>query len=162
MFVGVGAARVRKLFNAAKEKSPSIIFIDEIDAVGGQRRSDGYRDTVNQLLVKLDGFKQNDGVIVIGATNFPELLDKALVRAGRFDRQVFIHMPDVKGRREILESYMSKVVAADGVNLGVIARGTTGFSAADLANLVNIAAVKVAVDGSKQVSMADLHRTCQG
>lgn len=164
MFVGVGAARVRDMFEQAKKFSPCIIFIDEIDAVGRQRGAgvggghDEREQTLNQLLVEMDGFEPNDGVIVIAATNRPDVLDSALLRPGRFDRQVVVPLPDVKGREQILNVHLRKVPAASDVVPKNIARGTPGFSGADLANLVNEAALFAARTNRREVSMDDLEK----
>ncbi|XP_046862900.1 ATP-dependent zinc metalloprotease FTSH 4, mitochondrial-like [Xenia sp. Carnegie-2017] len=156
MFVGVGAARVRNLFASAKELSPCIIFIDELDAIGGTRSVGDHqpysRMTLNQLLVELDGFDKTEGIVVIAATNFPEILDKALVRPGRFDSRVTVPMPDVRARKSILELHLGKVEMADDVSPETLARGTPGFSGADLANLVNQAALKAASEGHAYVN----------
>ena len=161
MFVGVGAARVRDMFEQAKKSSPCIIFIDEIDAVGRSRGSgtgggnDEREQTLNQLLVELDGFEPNSGVIVIAATNRADVLDKALLRPGRFDRQIMVSLPDIKGREEILLVHMRKIPADPDVKAGIIARGTPGFSGADLANLVNEAALFAARSNKRTVDMED-------
>lgn len=157
MYVGVGASRVRKLFEAAKSKSPCIIFIDEIDAIGSSRQEKDQshmKMTLNQLLVEMDGFEQNKGVIVIAATNFADILDKALTRPGRFDKHVNVPMPDIGGRKAILDLYSQRVPIGNDVDTEQIARGTPGFSGAELFNLVNQAALKAAVDGLKNVGMA--------
>mmetsp|Transcript_39978 Transcript_39978/g.40774 ORF Transcript_39978/g.40774 Transcript_39978/m.40774 type:complete len:745 (-) Transcript_39978:871-3105(-) len=159
MFVGVGARRVRDLFDTAKSKSPCIVFIDEIDAIGGSRHlkeQSSMKMTLNQLLVEMDGFEQNNGVIVIAATNFPETLDSALIRPGRFDKHVDVPLPDVAGRKAILELYAQKVPTSKDVDMEQMARGTPGFSGAELYNLINQAALKASVDGLKAVSMGAL------
>lgn len=159
MYVGVGARRIRDLFAAAKKKAPCIIFIDEIDAIGGSRNpmdQKYVRMTLNQLLVELDGFNTTDGIVVVGATNFPESLDKALIRPGRFDLHVQVPLPDVKGRQKILAVHSDSVPLASGVDLKVIARGTPGFSGADLSNLVNQAALKASMERKSEISMSDL------
>jgi cell division protease FtsH len=159
MFVGVGASRVRDMFEQAKKHAPCIIFIDEIDAVGRHRGAglggghDEREQTLNQLLVEMDGFEGGEGVIVVAATNRPDVLDPALLRPGRFDRQVVVGLPDVKGREQILKVHMRKVPAADDVEPMVVARGTPGFSGADLANLVNEAALFAARENAKEVRM---------
>ena len=159
MFVGVGASRVRDMFDQAKKQSPCIIFIDEIDAVGRHRGAglggghDEREQTLNQLLVEMDGFGGNDGVIVIAATNRPDVLDPALLRPGRFDRQVTVGLPDIRGREQILKVHMRKVPLAENVEAAKIARGTPGFSGADLANLVNEAALFAARAGVRTVGM---------
>ncbi|WP_068977838.1 MULTISPECIES: ATP-dependent zinc metalloprotease FtsH [Aeromonas] len=164
MFVGVGASRVRDMFEQAKKSSPCIIFIDEIDAVGRQRGAglggghDEREQTLNQMLVEMDGFEGNEGVIVIAATNRPDVLDPALLRPGRFDRQVVVGLPDVRGREQILKVHMRKVPLADDVNPALIARGTPGFSGADLANLVNEAALFSARESRRVVSMAEFEK----
>uniref|UniRef100_A0A669F404 ATP-dependent zinc metalloprotease YME1L1 n=1 Tax=Oreochromis niloticus TaxID=8128 RepID=A0A669F404_ORENI len=163
MFVGVGASRIRNLFREAKANAPCVIFIDELDSVGGKRIESPMhpysRQTINQLLAEMDGFKPNEGVIIIGATNFPEALDNALIRPGRFDMQVTVPKPDVKGRTEILNWYLKKIKVDPSEKLesaNIIARGTVGFSGADLENLVNQAALKAAVDGKDMVTMKEL------
>lgn len=164
MFVGVGASRVRDLFSQGKKHAPCIIFIDEIDAVGRHRGAglggghDEREQTLNQLLVEMDGFEGNDGVIIIAATNRPDVLDPALLRPGRFDRQVVVPVPDVKGREQILEIYGKKTKLADDVDLAVIARGTPGFSGADLENLVNEAALMAARESKEAVDALLLER----
>jgi cell division protease FtsH len=161
MFVGVGASRVRDMFEQAKKQSPCIIFIDEIDAVGGRRGNgmggghDEREQTLNALLVEMDGFEGSEGVIVIAATNRPDVLDPALLRPGRFDRQVVVGLPDIIGREQILKVHMKKVPLADGVEPQLIARGTPGFSGADLANLVNEAALFAARRNQRLVSMEE-------
>ncbi len=164
MFVGVGASRVRDMFEQAKKAAPCIIFIDEIDAVGRQRGAglggghDEREQTLNQMLVEMDGFDGNEGIIVIAATNRPDVLDPALLRPGRFDRQVVVGLPDVRGREQILKVHMRKVPLADGVDASLIARGTPGFSGADLANLVNEAALFAARHARRVVSMDEFEK----
>jgi cell division protease FtsH len=164
MFVGVGASRVRDMFDQAKKHAPCIIFIDEIDAVGRQRGAglggghDEREQTLNQLLVEMDGFEGTEGVIVIAATNRPDVLDPALLRPGRFDRQVYVPLPDIRGRELILKVHMRKVPIADDVNASIIARGTPGFSGADLANLVNEAALFAARANKRVVDMDDFEK----
>ncbi|KAG8917638.1 i-AAA protease yme1 [Tulasnella sp. 417] len=156
IFVGTGAKRVRELFAAARKKQPAIIFIDELDAIGSKRSAKDQhymKQTLNQLLVELDGFKESEGVIVIGATNFPESLDQALVRPGRFDKKVVVPLPDVKGRAQILTHHMRDVLSDVAVDPVILARGTTGFSGADLQNLVNQAAIQASREGAKHVGM---------
>lgn len=158
IYVGVGAKRVRELFGNARAKAPAIIFIDELDAVGGKRneRDPAYhKQSLNQLLTELDGFSQETGVIILAATNFPDLLDKALTRPGRFDRHIVVPLPDVRGRMEILKHHMRNVQVATEVDESVIARGTPGFSGAELENLVNQAAVRASRNKSAKVAMSD-------
>ena len=162
MFVGVGASRVRDMFEQAKKQSPCIVFIDEIDAVGRHRGAglggghDEREQTLNQLLVEMDGFEENEGIIIIAATNRPDVLDPALLRPGRFDRQVVVPLPDIRGREQILKVHMKKVPIGEDVDPSLIARGTPGFSGADLANLVNEAALVAARSGKKIVGMEQL------
>jgi len=164
MFVGVGASRVRDMFETAKKHAPCIIFIDEIDAVGRHRGAglggghDEREQTLNQLLVEMDGFEGSEGVIVIAATNRPDVLDPALLRPGRFDRQVVVPLPDIRGREQILKVHMRKLPVDDDVKPSIIARGTPGFSGADLANLVNEAALFAARENSKNVDMSHFER----
>ena len=164
MFVGVGASRVRDMFDQAKKQAPCIIFIDEIDAVGRHRGAglggghDEREQTLNQLLVEMDGFEVNDGVIVVAATNRPDVLDPALLRPGRFDRQVVVGLPDIRGREQILKVHMRKVPIDDNVKAGLIARGTPGFSGADLANLVNEAALFSARSAKRLVTMEEFEK----
>jgi cell division protease FtsH len=161
MFVGVGASRVRDLFDQGKKNAPCIIFIDEIDAVGRHRGAglggghDEREQTLNQLLVEMDGFESNEGVILVSATNRPDVLDPALLRPGRFDRQVVVPLPDVKGREKILEVHTKKTVLAEDVDFAVIARGTPGFSGADIENLVNESVLYAARSGKEKVTMSD-------
>ena len=161
MFVGVGASRVRDLFEQGKKNAPCIIFIDEIDAVGRHRGAglggghDEREQTLNQLLVEMDGFESNEGVILMAATNRPDVLDPALLRPGRFDRRVVVNRPDVRGREEILRVHTRKIPLADDVDLSVLARGTPGFSGADLANMVNEAALAAARQNRKAVLQYD-------
>lgn len=165
MFVGVGASRVRDLFDQGKKHAPCLIFIDEIDAVGRQRGAglggghDEREQTLNQLLVEMDGFDSNEGVILIAATNRPDILDSALLRPGRFDRRIVVNMPDVKGREEILKVHVQKIPLAKDVDLKILARSTPGFSGADLANLVNEAALLAARHGKDKVSMEDFENS---
>ncbi len=164
MFVGVGASRVRDMFEQAKKQAPCIIFIDEIDAVGRHRGAglggghDEREQTLNQLLVEMDGFEANDGIIVIAATNRPDVLDTALLRPGRFDRQVVVGLPDIRGRDQIVKVHMRKVPVGDDVDSALIARGTPGFSGADLANLVNEAALFAARANKKRVGMQEFEQ----
>ena len=161
MFVGVGASRVRDLFTQAKKSAPCIVFIDEIDAVGRQRGvgvgggNDEREQTLNQLLVEMDGFSPNQGIIILAATNRADVLDSALLRPGRFDRQVTVPLPDITGRERILQIYLSKVPLSQDVDKSIIARGTTGFSGADIANLVNEAALSAARKDKQFVEMED-------
>ena len=164
MFVGVGASRVRDMFEQAKKQAPCIIFIDEIDAVGRHRGAglggghDEREQTLNQLLVEMDGFEGNEGIIIMAATNRPDVLDPALLRPGRFDRQVVVGLPDIRGREQILQVHMKKIPVGNNVNVAVLARGTPGFSGADLANLVNEAALLAARSNRPVVDMEELEK----
>merc|ERR1712146_696268 len=164
MFMGVGASRVRDMFEQAKKATPCIIFIDEIDAVGRHRGAglggghDEREQTLNQLLVEMDGFEGNEGIIVIASTNRPDVLDPALLRPGRFDRQVVVALPDIRGREQILKVHMRKVPVGKDVEAALIARGTPGFSGADLANLVNEAALFAARQDEKTVTMSQFEQ----
>jgi len=161
LFVGVGPRRIRNLFEDAKKLAPCIIFIDEIDAIGTSRKrslsaSYSKENTLNQLLTELDGFKPTKGIIVIGATNLPEALDPALVRPGRFDKQIVVSVPDVKGRKDIIDLYLKKTVFGPDVDSLILARGTPGFTGADLSNVVNLAAIKATIQNKSFVEMKDL------
>jgi len=159
MYVGVGARRVRDLFAAAKKNSPCIIFIDEIDAIGGKRSAKHIQAThmtLNQLLVELDGFTSDSGVVVVGATNFAQLLDKALIRPGRFDTQITVPLPDQRGRKEILDLYVKRIKVDDDVDTTVLARGTPGCSGAELETLINAAAVRASIKNKASVTMHDV------
>lgn len=167
MFVGVGASRVRDLFEQAKKNSPCIVFIDEIDAVGRQRGAglggghDEREQTLNQLLVEMDGFNPNEGIIIVAATNRPDILDPALLRPGRFDRQIVVDVPDITGRKEILQVHIKGKPLAEDVDLGVLARRTPGFTGADLANLVNEAALLAARRNKKQINMFEMEESIE-
>ena len=162
LYVGVGASRVRDLFSQAKKQSPAIVFIDEIDAVGRQRGTglggghDEREQTLNQLLVEMDGFGRNEGVVVLAATNRADVLDPALLRPGRFDRQVYVGLPDIRGREEILKIHAKDKPLAEDVDLADIARGTPGFTGADLENLLNEAALLAARKNAPYLSMEDI------
>ncbi len=161
IIVGLGVAKIKEIFEMAKRNAPCILFIDEIDAIGQKRSTHSYNDqdreqTLNQLLIEMDGFANDTGIIVIGATNRPDMLDAALLRPGRFDRQVYIELPDMAGRREILDLYAGKVKIADDVNLQDLARGTTGFSGADLENLLNEAALHAVRNGREKITPIDV------
>lgn len=153
VYVGVGSKRVRQLFQEAAASAPCIVFIDEIDAVGGSRETSQKDSTLQQLLTELDGFGSTQGVVVIAATNTPETLDPALVRPGRFDRQVFVPLPDMKGRKQIFELYLKKVAASDGVDSELLARSTPGFSGADINQLINASAIKAVLSGKEEITM---------
>ena len=167
MFVGVGASRVRDLFEQAKKSAPCIVFIDEIDAVGRQRGAglggghDEREQTLNQLLVEMDGFGANEGIIMIAATNRPDILDPALLRPGRFDRQIVVDRPDIKGRQEILKVHVKGKPISPEVELGVIARRTPGFTGADLSNLVNEAALMAARKNKNKIDMPEMEEAAE-
>ena len=167
MFVGVGASRVRDLFEQAKKSAPCIVFIDEIDAVGRQRGAglggghDEREQTLNQLLVEMDGFGANEGIIMIAATNRPDILDPALLRPGRFDRQIVVDRPDIKGRQEILKVHIKGKPISPEVELGVIARRTPGFTGADLSNLVNEAALMAARKNKNKIDMPEMEEAAE-
>ena len=167
MFVGMGASKVRDLFKQAKEKAPCIVFIDEIDAIGQKRNAGGYggnderEQTLNQLLTEMDGFESNTGVIILAATNRPESLDPALTRPGRFDRRVPVELPDLKGREDILKVHAKKIKVAEDVDFGKIARMASGASGAELANIVNEAALRAVRDGRRFATQADLEESIE-
>jgi len=167
MFVGMGAARVRDLFKQAQEKAPCIVFIDEIDTIGKKRDNIGFsgnderEQTLNQLLTEMDGFNAENGVVILAATNRPESLDKALLRPGRFDRRIPVELPDLKGREAILQVHARRVKVADGIDLNAIARATPGASGADLANIVNEAALRAVRCGRNLVNQSDLEEALE-